>query len=355
MKRFLAPIILALSAAAALAGQVCSIDPPRPAGNTGSGFYVVGAKVYDPTGTPFIAEGVNYGHPDQTASFTGIPRSGANAVRILKNYTTPAVTNNGVQKFLAAGVVPIVGDWAGTCKGDVASLNAIVDTWVKEAPTWLPTLNDRGIVNIANEWGPGSTTSMPVPYKANAITPNYTWRDSYTTAIVRMRAAGYTGLLMVDAGSCGQDAATVIRDGAAVLAADPLHNILFDVHVYGGFYKPATATWQQDYDTAMAALKATGLPIILGEFGPGLNVGPSPTMITPQTVIATADANGWGWLVWSWDDNNLGGCKTSDTGWFGMTNSCGAYTGNDATELTAFGRLMVPMLKASAVKASFAH
>ena len=134
-----------------------------------------------------------------------------------------------------------------------------------------------------------------------------------------------------------------------MLASDPQKNILFDVHVYGSFHYPATASWMQDYDTAMAQLKASGLPLILGEFGPGNNIGPSPTMVTPQHVINTAETNGWGWMPWSWDDNNLTNCMANDYG-FSMTVKCGIYK-TDA-DLTAFGKAVVPILQSTAVKAT---
>ena len=164
-----------------------------------------------------------------------------------------------------------------------------------------------------------------------------------------MRAAGYSGTLVVDSGGCGQDAQDIVKYGAAVLASDPQKNILFDVHVYGSFHYPATASWMQDYTTAMSQLKASGLPLILGEFGPGRNIGPSPTMVTPEKVIGDAEANGWGWMPWSWDDNNLANCSSDDNG-FSMTRKCGTYT-SDA-DLTTFGKTVVPILKATAVKAT---
>lgn len=295
--------------------------------------------------------GVNVAHWDSPGDAHGVPVSGANTVRMVVDFTQPPAANLARAKGWAAlGITPMPGNWGGTCKSDVASLTAVVDTWVAQASTWTQ-LNGVGLINIANEWGPTSTTSTPVPYKANVITPNYTWRDTYIAQIGRMRSAGYTGTLVIDAGSCGQDAQTVYRDGAAVLAGDPLHNLLFDVHVYGGFYMPATAAWQQDYATAMAALKASGLPIIIGEFGPGRSIGPSPTTIDPVQIVADAEANGFGWLAWAWDDNNLNGCQANDA-WFSMTVNCGFYTGKDATELTTFGRAVVPLFakyKAAAV------
>lgn len=305
----------------------------RPAASTGTGFYVVGSKLYDAKGKEFRIRGVNRVHWDSSSS-AGIALSGANSARFVIDFKQTQATNYAtVDKAVTSGIVPMIGNWGGTCKSDPASLSAIVDTWVAQVATWKK-YNANGLINIANEWGPANST---------------VWRDQYISAIARMRAAGYTGTLVVDAGGCGQDSRDIINYGAAVLAADPQRNILFDVHVYGNFYYPATASWMQDYTTAMAALKATGLPLMLGEFGPGKNIGPSPTMVTPQQIIATAEAAGWGWMAWAWDDNNLGGCQSNDQ-WFGMTRSCGVY--KTTTDLTAFGQVIVPILKQKAVKAT---
>jgi len=308
---------------------------PRPAGNTGTGFYVAGGKLYDPNGNEFRIRGVNRNHWDSYGSPTGVPLSGANTERVVLSFTNSTSYNWNIvsSQMLANRIVPIPGNWTGTCKADTATLSAIVDTWVAQASTWTQ-LNTRGLINIANEWGPANST---------------VWRDSYITAIARMRAAGYTGTLVVDSGGCGQDAQDIVKYGAAVLASDPQKNILFDVHVYGGFHYPATASWMQDYETAMKQLKASGLPLILGEFGPGNNVGPSPTLVTPQHVIDTAETNGWGWMPWSWDDNNLANCTSDDNG-FSMTIKCGTY--KTSADLTAFGKIVVPILQSTAVKAT---
>jgi mannan endo-1,4-beta-mannosidase len=355
--RILAALALALSATLALAGSYCVIDPPRPGASTG--FYVAkpstslstpsadtSYRLFDPAGNAFLIHGVNRNHWDSYGTPTGLPLSGANTERIMLNFANSTTSNWGIvsSQMLANGIVPIPGNWSATCKTDAASLSAIVDTWVAQASTWTQ-LNGTGLINIANEWGP----AMSAADKA------ISWRDNYITAVGRMRAAGYTGALVIDAGSCGQDAGTIVKYGSQVLDADPLHNILFSVHIYGSWHYPATATWMQDYATAMAQLKATGLPILVGEFGPAPyttsdgvvhTVGPSPTYVPTAQLIADVEANGWGWLPWSWDDNNMSGCLSSDVGGFSMTIKCGAYTGNDATELTAWGRMLVPMLKA---------
>jgi mannan endo-1,4-beta-mannosidase len=307
----------------------------RPIGNTGKGFFVLGSKLYDPNGKEFRIRGVNRNHWDSYGTPAGLPLSNANTERVVLSFAKDTTYNWNIvsKEMLANKIVPIPGNWTGTCKADPATLTAIVDTWVAQASTWTQ-LNSTGLINIANEWGPANST---------------VWRDSYVTAVNRMRAAGYTGTLVIDSGGCGQDAQDIIKYAGAVLAADPQKNILFDIHVYGSFHYPATASWMQDYATAMAQLKATGLPLIIGEFGPGKNIGPSPTMVTPQKIIADAEANGFGWMPWSWDDNNLAACASNDNG-FSMTTKCGIYK-TDA-DLTAFGKVVVPILKATAVKAT---
>lgn len=333
-------LFMAIFADVAFAGEVCMLSPARPAPSTG--FYVVGSKLFDPTGEEFRIRGTNVGHAwDQAGSFTGIAAAGANAARMVLDLRNPPEKNLAiVQRMAASGVVPIPTNFSTTCKADQASLAAAVDQWVAQAPTWTQ-LNATALINIANEWGPGD---------------NVGWRDGYVAQIPRMRAAGYTGTLVVDTGGCGQNLKDVLTWGADVLAADPLHNVLFSVHVYGNFYPTATASWMlpQFYPTAMPRLYASGLPIIIGEFGPGRGIGPSPTVLKPEQIIADAEANGLGWLAWSWDDNDKPGCQSSD-GWFGMTVNCGVYTGKDATELTLFGRTVVPLLKARAKPAALSR
>jgi hypothetical protein len=84
-----------------------------------------------------------------------------------------------------------------------------------------------------------------------------------------------------------------------------------------------------------ALSQATGAVYIIGEFGPGRNIGPSPTTVTPAEIITAAETNGISWLPWAWDDNDLPGCK-ADNNWFSMTHSCGGYT--QPSDLTLYGQ-----------------
>jgi hypothetical protein len=385
---------------------------PRPANNTGSGFFVYDGKLYDAKGNEFRIRGVNRVHWDSDSA-AGLVKSGANTVRWNVDFTRPAAVNVAMvaQQSIYNGIVPVVGNWTGTCNSDPAKLSAIVATWVSQASEWTK-LDKYLIVNIANEWGPG-----------NSII----WRDSYVDAVARLRAAGYRGAILIDSGGCGQDDADLLQYSQAVFASDPQRNVLFAVHLYGGAndysasiqsvrkgnptvvtlasnspthpfapnyngsnnsYSGLTAyqvdnaqgmtelngnhtalqnvggvpgawtvtltvdsTSWQDYSgggklvdngnyafriAQLAALsRRTGAVYIIGEFGPGKNIGPSPTLVTPNQIISAAEADGIGWLAWAWDDNNLANCASDDR-WFSMTRSCGRYT--QPADLTSFGR-----------------
>lgn len=313
----------------------------RPAGNTGAGFYVSGRKVFDANGNEFRMRGVDHLHFDSDS--VGIPKSGANVERWFASNI--ASTDVGLaNRSLANRIVPVMGDWDGTCDESPATLTAIVDHWVAQAASWKP-LERSTVINIANEWGPPDSTA---------------WRDAYVTAVQRMRAAGINSMLVVDSGECGQDLGDIVHQAAAVEAADPQHNVLFDIHLYGFWCTTATGcdpSWQFELNSSLDKVVATGLPVVVGEFGPGRSIGPSPTNMTPLNVMSAAEARGIGWIAWAWDDpagefTTPHMCPPSDT-WFAL--SC---TGDYAStaDLTTFGKSVVEDptfgLKALAKKAT---
>jgi mannan endo-1,4-beta-mannosidase len=300
----------------------------RPAYNTGNGVFVAGGKLYDPNGKEFRIRGVDRCHYDSDSQ-PGISHSGANAVRVFMYETSVgAALYAGVAKnqHIAYQEAPIMtmpqfpDGTSSSCNESTTELAAGVDWWVQNAATFT-ALDKQLIVNIANEWGPRGSTA---------------WRDSYISAVQKMRAAGYLGPLMIDSGGCGQDQPDLLDYAQAVFAADPQKNLIFSFHLYGGM---ASATAMSTYFAQLAALsKSDGMVFVIGEFGPGRNIGPSPTLITPAQVITAAEANGIGWLAWAWDDNNLGNAKADDN-WFSMTYSVGVYDAD--TDLTEFGKDVV--------------
>ena len=105
----------------------------------------------------------------------------------------------------------------------------------------------------------------------------------------------------------------------------------FGAYTSGGQITPAS--YYTNMIGQFAALQSSNICVIIGEFGPGQNIGPSPTTTSPYNVIATAEANGLGWVYWAWDDH-VG--SPAFTGWFGCTiNNTGAFSVN--SDLTAPG------------------
>jgi hypothetical protein len=298
----------------------------RPSYNHGTGFFVAGGKLYDANGAEFRIRGINKLHWDNGSR--GLANAHANTVRWVIDFTQSPAQNlallrGGAGKTPGAiynHVVVMPGAWSApagtvTCSSDPAVLSSAVSVWVAQASTWTQ-IERYSILNIANEWGPSSST---------------VWRDSYISAIAQMRSAGYHATLSITSGGCGQDNADLVSYAAAFYSSDPEKNVIFDRHVYGGDGDAGVL------DSDAQALAALGLPIIFGEFGPGRGIGPSPTNLTPTQVIQTAEKYGFGWMSWAWDDNNLSNAQ-ADNDWFALSYT-GAYT--KSADLTIAGQEVV--------------
>jgi len=306
----------------------------RPSYNTGHGFFVYQGELYDPSGTMFRIRGVDRNHyddPDQP----GISKAGPNTVRFFMRHigvigappasTWPAVA---LQQHIAYQEMPIIAadNVAGTTEystGDTSptDLAATVSWWVANEALFAPIMNSIAI-NIQNEWGPPGGPLQPA---------DSAWASAYESAIRRLRDAGYTCPLVIDAGGGGESGSDLLDYATEVFSSDPQRNIIFSIHLY---YNAATAL-AQNWLPQFAALSASrGMVFIIGEFGPGRKIGPAPTLVPPGQIIQAAEANGIGWIPWAWDDNDLTNCS-SDNNWFSMTYSCGRYTAPSG--LTEYG------------------
>jgi hypothetical protein len=253
-----------------------------------------------------------------------------------------------IPTIIRDGIIPIAVDFRSstgtTTSGNTnpATITQIVDDWINGvkgvggAAAWKP-FEKYMIINIANEWGP----------------QNSTWQSTYITAVQSLRSAGFNNLLLIDAPGSGRDegfnvapfATTVIPYGPGIIEADPQHNIAFGCHVYGNIRAGQALS-------SLAPLAQSGLPAIIGEFGPGRNIGPSPTNLTPGELISACEQLGLGWLAWAFDDNNKASA-TSDDNWFALSwadnpgtptqtwwpagATGGAYAQSMATDLTTYG------------------
>jgi mannan endo-1,4-beta-mannosidase len=300
----------------------------RPSYNTGYGLFVLNGKLYDSKGIEFRIRGVDLCHYDSTPhSGPGIARSNANTVRIalwLSSVPTSTYAST-VQTYISNSevAIPTMFEVPGTTNDlsgsqSTADLAAAVDNWVTNFQYYAP-MQQHLIINVANEWGP---------------TDSATWASAYESAIARLRAAGYTVPIMIDAGHWGQDTADLLNYAQQVFNSDPQKNVIFSFHVYYGMGSGWTPATLDAFALQLQALSASaGMAFVFGEFGPGRDIGPSPTMLTPQQVIGAAEAAGIGWIGWAWDDgygNNS----------FSMTMS-GPGIYNSPADLTTYGQEMV--------------
>jgi mannan endo-1,4-beta-mannosidase len=95
----------------------------------------------------------------------------------------------------------------------------------------------------------------------------------------------------------GQDWQNIMRDNAAsVEAADPDHNTVFSIHMYGVYDTAA------EINAYFDAFRTAGLPLVVGEFGFNHSDG-NPD---EDTIMAQAQARGLGYIGWSWSGNGGG-------------------------------------------------
>ncbi|MGW5556787.1 cellulase family glycosylhydrolase [Micromonospora sp. NPDC003944] len=284
-----------LSAAGAtlLALLVTVLAFGQPA-HAAAGFSVAGGKLYDANGAEFIMRGVNHAHtwyPQQTSSFADVKALGANTVRVVLSSgdrwtrNTNADVANVISLCKANRLICVLEVHDTTGYGEQSgaiTLARAVDYWLSLADV-LVGQERYVIVNIGNE-----------PYGNQ----NYaSWATDNASAIKRLRAGGLTHTIMVDAPNWGQDWSFTMRDNAAsVFAADPARNTVFSVHMYGVF---DTAAEISDY---LGRFRSAGLPIVVGEFGFNHSDG-NPD---EDTILAYSQANGIGWLGWSWSGNGGG-------------------------------------------------
>jgi mannan endo-1,4-beta-mannosidase len=290
------------------------------------GFIVAGTELHDANGTNFIIKGVNvplaWFVTEVNSNIVNIRKNtNANTLRIVVQTTTKdSDWQTCVQNCINNKMIPMVELHDVTGSNDVTKLQAMADWWASKASFLTqPAIARYILVNIANEWSDwymASPTNDP---------PSTVWRDAYIAAIKTMRTAGIKTTIVVDGAGYGQDnkASTIITYGPAVESGDPEKNILFSVHMYCEWSVGGNSSITKD----LPAIKAAGLPIIVGEFGWQENNGSSKCDIDESLIISTCQANGIGWLAWSWKGNG-GGEEFLDlsTDWAGASLSAWGNT-----------------------------
>ncbi|MFC3898275.1 glycoside hydrolase family 5 protein [Lentzea rhizosphaerae] len=284
-----------LSVASVLALMASILVGTQPA-EAATGLRVSGTKVVEANGNAFVMRGVNHPHvwfPERTSSFADIKSFGANTVRVVlgtgKRWgpSSAADVANVIALCKQNRLICVLEAHDTTGWGDqlgAATLDDAASYWIGLADV-LKGQENYVVVNLGNE-----------PIGTNLLV-SWTWTDATKNAIKRLRAAGLQHLLMVDAPMWGQDWLNIMRNNAAsVLNADPQHNTLFSVHMYGVYNTAAKVNAYFD------AFHKAGLPLVVGEFGNKHSDGDPDE----DTIMAQSQARGLGYLGWSWSGNGGG-------------------------------------------------
>jgi mannan endo-1,4-beta-mannosidase len=353
----------------------------RPASNTGTGFFVSDGKVYDANGNEFVMKGVNAVHAwgsynTNYNTIDQVAKTGANAVRAVmyqdivadatNNWNdsadTPARRKTVAERYIANAIAVIAEDHASiqdsASQSSKVALDEITQHWINNQ-SWLKQYEKYVIVNIANEWG----------QPAHNADTDHSWRDAYIDEVNKLRkgadntlgtADDITNMIMIDAGQWGQDYNTLKYDAQAVEDADPQHNVLFSIHLYGQWRDDSRAFEESptndfgpwDINTGLTQLKSANLPLLVGEFAfenfRDFNSGGPFASYRTTKLLQTLNTLDVGWMGWSYN-----GSSPQSLNFLTNLNNT---TYNSNTDLSDWGNVLVndPTygLKASAQRAS---
>jgi hypothetical protein len=300
----------------------------------------VAGKLYDACGQELIPIGVNHhgfigsfapDGPNNTdldgSAFAEIAKTGANVVKIAWG-SPAAATGNGefnhphddekslfpggvfaftgtgsldtqVQAAIDAGLIPIIAIYDAIGTNSASAIDDVV-RWLTDATrqAWFKGTDANGIprseyiiLNFSIE-----------PDFRNETTYINAMRD----AIIGLRAAGYTFPLIVDANGYGQTYTSLVNGADTWWANDPLKNIILGWHPYS-YLSGAQIR------SAMNELQSTNVPVVVSEFADqqNNNIESYPTdcgntALLFTTLMAEANARGFGWLPWAWGDDPIG-------------------------------------------------
>ncbi len=261
-------------------------DPTTPPATSGT-FYVDGRFLHDPCGNKVILRGVNKMNiwTDLTGSksFAEIAKTGANVVRIVWDTSGSAAgLDTVITNAVSHRLLPMVELHDAT--GNWSMLQSLVDYWVRsDVLAVLKAHESALLVNIGNEVGDGSVSADQ-------------FRSGYALALSRLRTAGLNMPLVIDSTQWGYNINMAQENGPYLLEQDPLHNVIFSVHMYWSDIPASTI------EAELLESANLNLPLIIGEFAAA---GFSCELdIDYAAILAACQAHEIGWIAWEWGPGN---------------------------------------------------
>lgn len=256
-------------------------------------FSTAKSKLIDASGQVFVIRGINNPHAwfgeKAYNALDDIQATGCNTVRIVWNTKgNDADLERIIKRCIELEMIPMVElhDITGNKSGDRLAEMA---SWysVPHRVEMLKKYEKYLLLNIANEWGDHKTKA------------EY-WMTSYATCVDIMRMSGYATTLVIDAPGWGQNIDPIVECGQKLIDSDPLHNILFSVHMYGSWNKPERIIEQ------LTLCHQKELPIIVGEFGYNYDNGKNNLTCKADhsVILDTCNELEYGFMPWSWTGNN---------------------------------------------------
>jgi hypothetical protein len=302
---------------------------------TGS-FYVAGGKIVDPSGSAFVAHGVDVLQGNQpSASTLQSDFPGVNFVRLaVYDYSNQSDLASYVNSLTSNGMVVELEDHtnstgqdAGGNAGQIYSgqqlsdelnwYSSMASTFKDNANVWFGTNNEPAETDSSGNNNPSALSD---------------WQKETYDAI---RGAGNNNPVLMEAVTGGADA-TNVGFNASDYAG--MTNVAWDIHYYG---------WMSNFSTdegtvastlsgiAAAAQQITSadgtMPVIVGEYGnstDGQNVDDNGS----QVVSAVQDS-GYGSVAWAYMGGNADGLINDDGSLSSLGQEVASYIASGASSV----------------------
>lgn len=253
------------------------------------GFYVDGSILYDANGNPFVMRGINHAHcwyADRVLNaLQGIAATGSNCIRIVLadgeqwTATSAKMVEALISRCKQENMIVILEVHDATGYTDKESLLKAAQYFV-DLKDSLIGQEDYVIINIANEWQGSSESKV--------------WKEAYLEAIPMLREAGLAHTIMIDCSGWGQYAKCIQDGGEELLAADPLGNVMFSVHMYG-----TAGGSEESIEKNLRYATDLDLCVCVGEFGYTHTDGD----VQEDYLMQYCQDNQIGYIAWSWKGN----------------------------------------------------
>lgn len=322
-----------------------------------NGLFTGNGRLWDSNCEEVVLRGVNLQYGDRTnvparavdvkKAITSIKNiTDSNGIRMIIRYDFedkdkgPGVTDTGdifesVDIATTNKMIPVLSMYSSnaTCGNNIEDLKKAVDRWVYLAQPENGSLQNHvpfakyGILNIVNEFG------------ANGLPDLKVWKEAYKEAIERIREAGYTNPIMIDAFQCGQNLDSFLgsdNNGLTTRAQDlesydSLNNMMFSIHAYYSWNS------KEIIKSNVFRMTNSNQTWFFGEHGRSTFQVPNNTDEKFLWETCETSTPKLGWMSWSWGKGNGAGDEEK----LNMSDDSEIWNLSGFDKLNAYGKQIV--------------